>query len=116
MPLPSSFWAMHYKQFNDCCMNDPMDFYVGATGKKVYEYIDLQDMYDKKLKWAGWNKEGDVIWITPSGIMYRFKDLKRNAAGKKYEQTGRKLYARYGGQPRVKILPKNHWSKRLASS
>lgn len=89
----SPFWYKHYKGIGTCCITYPMekDTVLDTMGKKLVSFIDVGWMFNEKLKWIGHDWDGYFAWITPNGMILRFKDLKRNEAGEKYEKEVRKL-------------------------
>lgn len=52
----------------------------------VIDFIDVNWMYAKKLKWIGWDIQGWLAWTDDNGMLYRIKDLKRNEVGQEFEK------------------------------
>jgi hypothetical protein len=83
-------------------MTNPMDYYPGNTPHKLKDFIDTDKMRSKGMKWVGWDKEDYLIWITPDGMMHRFKELPRSDIGKEYERyIGRKVTCLGDGSPSI---------------
>jgi len=94
MATYSPFWHKHYKDIGFCCTFQPLtESPVEDTPNKphVDYYIDLEWMREKKMKWIGTNRNIEVAWIDPYGMVYVFNDLKRNERGKEWERTHGKL-------------------------
>lgn len=98
MPNFSFFWRKHYNEIGNCCMTYPLEGlrhidpdHAKAAEKYrdkqlVRDYIDIGWMYQKGLKWIGWDIQGWLAWTDPNGMLYRIKDLKRNEDGVAFEK------------------------------
>lgn len=54
--------------------------------KSLTAFIDTGWMSEKKMKWIGWDGNGNYAWVTPNGMMYTIKDLERTELGEEYEK------------------------------
>ncbi len=64
----SNYWRQHY---------DEVPEGSSAYYLEVNENVkDVDWMISKKLKYAGYNDEGHKIWISPSGMVYYYDDLR----------------------------------------
>jgi len=99
MPNFSFFWKKHYDEIGNCCMTYPLKklAWINPDNKEsvprkfegkqlVIDFIDVNWMYAKKLKWIGWDIQGWLAWTDDNGMLYRIKDLKRNEVGQEFEK------------------------------